>query len=91
MAFWDDEETSRRKAFDALDSYNIEKVPETGRYRAYNFGKQFDKKICDAFDALAEEGLIEIKYKEPTNYGRDGFAYPIELTKAGIAARWPKN
>jgi hypothetical protein len=85
MAMWDSDETSRRKAFEILDEHNIVFDASIGAYRVYNDGKVFDKEICAAFDAMRDEGLVEIDYKDKYAVG---VTYRVDITVAGIAYKY---
>lgn len=82
MAFWDSDETSRRKAFELLDQHPIYFDASNGNFQIYVDGKAFDKKICEAFAAMLDEGLIE---KDGSSVG---LLYHVEITRAGIAAKY---
>lgn len=78
---------ARQKAFAALYSYNVDFDASINAYREYGNGKVFDKQTCEGFDALLDEGLVEIDYKYEYN---QGVCYRVNITRAGIEREYAR-
>lgn len=74
-------DSERAKAFRVLDLYNVDFDASINAYREYNNGKTFDKETCRGFDALVDDGYVEIDYKYEHNWG---VCYRVAITSAGI-------
>jgi hypothetical protein len=79
---------NQQKAFAALYSHNVVFDASIDAYRVYNEGRIFDKQTCAAFDAMVDEGLVEIDYKYEHNVG---VTYRVDITRAGIERKYAKS
>lgn len=75
MAFWDDEQTTLRKAWEVLNRSNVTYDVDSNSYEVTGGDRQrLGRKTCEAFDALRDKGFLEV-----VDRGH------VEQTRAGIA------